>query len=385
MNAKISTGRRAASLALALAGASAIACSTPPPAAGPAQAGAPTAATPAGAANAPAGPERTLVVLNKEDGTASLVDLATMQPRATLPTGEGPHEVAVSPDGRRAAVANYGAKEPGHTLTLLDLERRAVAATLELGEHRRPHGIAWLADGRRLAVTSEASRALLVVDTEGGAVKPVTVGQEGTHMVALSPDRRTAYTANIKSSTVSMVDLERGAVVRTAPTPPLPEAIDVSPDGREVWAAPMKARPPADVEGSIVVLDARTLAELATFPCGGRMPNRLRFTPDGRFVLVSNAASGNVTMFDARARTPVATLALPRDPAKGPPEPDDPFVTSAVPLGILIAGDGRRAFVATAAHDEVALLDLDRRRVSGYLRTGKGPDGMAFSNVALAP
>jgi DNA-binding beta-propeller fold protein YncE len=384
MNEKLSIGRAAASLAFAFAGAAALGCSSA--ASAGASAGASTGGPAAVGATALAGPERTLVVLNKDEGTASLVDLATMQARATLPTGEGPHEVAVSPDGRRAAVANYGAKEPGHTLTLIDLERRAVASTLELGEHRRPHGIAWLADGRRLAVTSEASRALLVVDAEGGGVKPIVVGQEGTHMVALSPDRRTAYTANIKSSTVSMVDLERGTVARTVPTPPLPEAIDVSPDGREVWAAPMRARPPADVEGSVVVLDARTLAELATFPCGGRMPNRLRFTPDGRFVLVSNAASGNVAVFDARTRASVASIAMPRDTAKSPPEPDEgPFATSAVPLGILIAGDGRRAFVATAAHDEIALLDLDQRRVSGFLRTGKGPDGMAFSAVRLTP
>ncbi|HEU4535308.1 MAG TPA: beta-propeller fold lactonase family protein [Polyangiaceae bacterium] len=379
MNETCSTGRRAAALALALAGAAALGCSSPAPAR-------PGASGPdAGAARAPAGDERTLVVLNKEDGTASLVDLATMQARATLPTGEGPHEVAVSPDGRRAVVANYGAKEPGRTLTVLDLGRRAVTATVDLGEHRRPHGIAWLADGRRVAVTSEASRALLIVDVDGGAVTPVAVGQEGTHMVALSPDRRHAYTANIKSSTVSMIDLERGAVVRTAPTPPLPEAIDVSPDGREVWVAPMKVRPPEEAEGAVAVLDAQTLGQLATFPCGGRMPNRLRFTPDGKFVLVSNAASGNVTMFDARARTPVATVALPRDAAKGPPEEGDPFVASAVPLGILVTADARRAFVATAAHDEIALLDLASRRVSGFLRTGKGPDGMALSRVALAP
>lgn len=56
-------------------------------------------------------------------------------------------------------------------------------------------------------------------------------------------------------------------------------------------------------------------------------------------------------------------------------------------LGVSRPHDSRlhRAFVATAAHDEIALLDLDRRRVSGFLRTGKGPDGMAFSAVRLTP
>ena len=42
----------------------------------------------------------TLVVLNKSEATASLVDLSSGTVRATLPTGDGPHEVAVSPGGR---------------------------------------------------------------------------------------------------------------------------------------------------------------------------------------------------------------------------------------------------------------------------------------------
>ncbi len=58
----------------------------------------------AGAAGSPG----TLLVLNKSDNTVSLVDLASKKSVATIPTGNGPHEVAVSPDGRLAVVCNYG-------------------------------------------------------------------------------------------------------------------------------------------------------------------------------------------------------------------------------------------------------------------------------------
>ncbi|MFQ5694784.1 MAG: YncE family protein, partial [Terriglobia bacterium] len=50
----------------------------------------------------------TLVVLNKSDHEAALVDAATYEVRTKLPTGQGPHEAATSPDGRYAYVANYG-------------------------------------------------------------------------------------------------------------------------------------------------------------------------------------------------------------------------------------------------------------------------------------
>src|SRR6185295_15169127 len=55
-----------------------------------------------------AGFAATLVVANKDDATVSLLDLASGRIAATVPTGDGPHEVAISPDGRQAVVSNTG-------------------------------------------------------------------------------------------------------------------------------------------------------------------------------------------------------------------------------------------------------------------------------------
>jgi DNA-binding beta-propeller fold protein YncE len=85
----------------------------------------------------------TLIVLNKAEASASLLDATTGTVVATLPTGTGPHEVAVSPDGRWALVANYGAGEGGRSLTVLDVPARRVERTIDLGDYRRPHGVAW--------------------------------------------------------------------------------------------------------------------------------------------------------------------------------------------------------------------------------------------------
>jgi YVTN family beta-propeller protein len=62
------------------------------------------------------GPTGTVVVTNMNDNTATIIDVGSNAVRATLPTGEGPHEVAVSHDGRLAVVANYGIRgKPGRT------------------------------------------------------------------------------------------------------------------------------------------------------------------------------------------------------------------------------------------------------------------------------
>jgi len=84
----------------------------------------------------------TLLVANKTDNTVDLVDSDTGESVATLPTGHGPHEVAVSRDGGTAVISNYGDRsEPGSSLTVLDLERREVVRTIELDDHTRPHGL----------------------------------------------------------------------------------------------------------------------------------------------------------------------------------------------------------------------------------------------------
>ena len=128
----------------------------------------------------------TLVVLNKAEATASLIDLASGAVAVTLPTGEGPHEAATSPDGRLVLAANYGTSQaPGSTLTVIDVPGARVVKTIALGKYRRPHGVQWLADGRHALVTCEGSKALVIVDVEAGTVAgAIDTGQEVSHMVA---------------------------------------------------------------------------------------------------------------------------------------------------------------------------------------------------------
>ena len=46
--------------------------------------------------------------------------------------------------------------------------------------------------------------------------------------------------------------------------------------------------------------------------------------------------------------------------------------------GILIVPDGSRAYVAVSAKDKVAVVDLKSLEVTGYVSTGRQPDGLAW-------
>ena len=59
----------------------------------------------------------TLLVGNKGEDTLSLIALDSGAELARVPTGKMPHEIAVSPDGKQAAVVAYGAT----TIDIVDI------------------------------------------------------------------------------------------------------------------------------------------------------------------------------------------------------------------------------------------------------------------------
>lgn len=321
----------------------------------------------------------TLLVANKSDDTVSLLSLPSGEVRVTLPTGPGPHEAAVAADGRTAVIANYGRNEPGSSLTVIDVASAKVLRTIDLGEHRRPHGLAWLGDGR-LLVTSEGSRHLLIVDPKAGKVeRAIPTEQEISHMVAVAPGGGRAFVANIRSGSVTVVDLAKGKKIRNVATGEGAEGIAVTPDGKQVWVGNRAA-------DTLSVLDAMTLEILAQVKCPG-FPIRVAISPDGKRVLVSCARSGEVAVFDAAARTEVLRRKLDLSAVKETASRlfGDSFGASPVPVGLVIAPDGKLAWVAATQADAVVAVDPASLEVRGLLRAGREPDGMAYSAVDVKP
>ena len=95
-----------------------------------------------------------LLVLNKQDDTLMMFDEPSHRSVATIPVGHEPHEVAATPDGRKAFVSNVG----DDTVSVVDLVHRKVATTIHADHLDQPHGLAVTPDGRTLLVTSEASQ-----------------------------------------------------------------------------------------------------------------------------------------------------------------------------------------------------------------------------------
>ncbi len=325
---------------------------------------------------------QSILILSKHDHTLAIVDPETLQVTARVPVGNDPHEVIASSDGTRAYVSNYGFGA-FNTLAVVDLTSKQPLPSIDLGALRGPHGLTYV-DGK-LYFTAEAAKAFGRYDPATQKIDLILgTGQNRTHMIWVAPDVQTIVTTNVSSATVSIWTLETlhmpgpppgfhpaaGAPPQGPPPgmPPMPrkdwtqtlipvgrgsEGFDVSPDAREVWVANAQ-------DGTVSVIDLPARKLLTTLTPNVPGANRLKFTPDGKLVLIS--AGPDLVILDAHTRKLVKRIPIGHGSA-----------------GILVQPDGARAFIACGPDNTVAVLDLHTLAINAHISAGGEPDGLAWS------
>ena len=302
-------------------------------------------------------PAAALLVLNKADNSLAIVDPASGKAVGRVPTGVGPHEVVASSDGKFAFVTNYGDREGGTTLSMIDLAAQKETRRVALGALRRPHGIIF-ADGK-VYFTAELNKLIARYDPAADRVDwMMGTGQDYTHMLVASKDLRQIFTANIGSDSVTAIDRtadNNGFKETLIAVGKGPEGIDISPDGKEVWVANSS-------DGTVSIIDTATHKVVQTLDVKTKHSNRLKFTLDGTLVLVSDAGSDDVVVLEAATRKERKRIKVGR-----------------VPEGILMEPSGARAYVAASQDNSVAVIDLQTLEVVNHIATGHDPDGLAWA------
>lgn len=302
-------------------------------------------------------PSPALLVLNKSENSLAIVDPATQKVIARIPTGEGPHEIAASADGKLAIVTNYGAKTPGHSLTVIDLATQTEIHRVDLGPLGRPHGILF-ADGQAY-FTVELNKLVARYDPATNKLDWLLgVGQNRTHMLVRTKHLNEFFTSNVDSDTITAIEKSTDASGWTETSIAVgkgPEGIDISPDNKEIWAA-------NSGDGTVSIIDTATSKVIHTFDVRTKHSNRLKFTPDGKLALISDPETNELVIVDTATRKITKMLNVGRNPG-----------------GTLIVPDGSRAYVALAGDNAVAVIDLHTLEVSGKIPTGQGPDGLAWA------
>lgn len=303
--------------------------------------------------------QKYLLVLNKDEASLTILDPNDLKVLGKVTVGDSPHEVVSSADGKLAFVANYGAKTPGNSLSVIDLPTRKELRRVELSPLFRPHGIQEI--GGKIYFSAEVNRAIARFDPATNKVDWLMgTGQNVSHMVVGSLDQKRFYTANIGSDSVTMFEFANVPPAQSQITHiavgKQPEAIDLSPDGKEVWVG-------LNQEGAIDIVDTTVKKTIEKIKLGER-PYRVKFSPDGKQVYATMPNTKEIIVIDAATRKETKRMKL-----------------ESIPLGIVFSKDGKFAFVTAVEKDFVLKIDLEKSEVVAKAETGKAPDGVALAGM----
>lgn len=312
-----------------------------------------------------------LVIANQQGASATVLDAATLRTVATIPVGVGPHEVAMSPDGRWAVVTIYGNQTTvGNTLSVIDLaaETPSLVRTIDLGQYQRPHGAAFVQGGAKLLVTSETSQRLLLVDFASGRIDTaLATNGRGSHMVTVQRDGRKAWTGNIADGTVTEFAIDTRTTGRTYPVAADDEGIAATPGGVQVWVGSNSAKSVTVVDG----VDRKVLGTITGFG----LPYRVGISRTGRVAAVTDPVSNKIWLYDVGTRKELAQVSLAGEKGIGATLGG----STAGPSGITFDPIADFAYVTLNKTNQVVAIDLGTRKVIGFAAVGAAPDGIAYS------
>ena len=242
----------------------------------------------------------------------------------------------------------------GSTMVVIDLVEHKLIHTIDFGHGVRPHCAVFGPKDGLLYVTTELDKSVAVIDPLTlKIVGSAPTGQAESHMLAISPDGRKGYTANVGPGTVSVLDLAGRKTLTVIPVAGHVQRISVSLDGR--WAFTSDTEKPR-----LAVIDTTTnkVDRWIALPGTGYGTAP---TPDGKWLLVAIPGANEVAVVDIATTRVVRAIKVPSSPQE-----------------VLIRPDGRVAYVSCSDSHQIAAIQIDDWGVT-LIEAGRGADGLAWA------
>jgi YVTN family beta-propeller protein len=277
-------------------------------------------------------PPSRVIVSNENAGTVSVIDPDAGRVISVIEVGKRPRGMRVSRDGRTLYVALSGSP-------------------------KAPPGV----DEATLPPADRAADGIGVVDlTSMSLVRTIESGQDPEAFDLVGDDL--LVVSNEETSEASIVDLRQRRVRVRVRVGGEPEGVTTAPDGL-VWVT-------SEEDHTASVIDPQQGTVVATVATGLR-PRAIAF--HGTRGVITGENDGSLTIVDTHMRAAVGRIQLPTTGAV-PPRP----------VGVAIAADGRRAYVATGRAGGVAIVDLDAREVVDVIEgVGTRPWGITLARDGL--
>jgi DNA-binding beta-propeller fold protein YncE len=304
----------------------------------------------------------TLLAVNQNDATLSLIDPVSGKETAVIPEGQiKAHEVGTSPDGKTVYLPIYGNAGVGHAGTdgqlmlVIDLPSRSIVKTVDFGHGVRPHKPVYDVRRNLLYVTTELDKTVTAVDPKSYKILyAIPTGQEQSHMLVLSHDGRFGYTANVGPGTVSVLDLTTHENVAIIPVANHIQRIAISNDDKTVYVSDANAPRLAAIDTA-----SRTVRSWVDLPAkgyGGVV------TKDGRYLAIALPGTAQVGVINLATMKVERTVDVP-----------------VAPQEMLLEPEGKEVYVSCNTSKQVAEINTSDWTVKQLLPAGMWVDGLAWS------
>ena len=127
-----------------------------------------------------------------------------------IPTGAGPHDLALSDDSRFVFVTNAAA----NTTSVIDVQTLREKHRIATGI--RPVSVAWSPLAHAAFVVSQGDGALVAIDSDHAAPRARTAADPGLSSIRFAPGGRLGFVTNPDKNVVHIVDATTAAIVQTA-------------------------------------------------------------------------------------------------------------------------------------------------------------------------
>ena len=299
-------------------------------------------------------------VTNGGGNSVTVFNLVNMQTAATIPVGEDPTELAVSPTRNEVYVVNSGSA----SVSVIDAVTNRVAATIPV--YREPSSVSVDSLGQRAYVANAGSNNVSVLDLgQRREIEAIGVG-ESPAVVRVSPDGGTLVVTNRDGGSVSVIDAKR-LRVRTVLSG-CPQASDtvILPDSSKAFVActgghqvmsvglarPISQNPEDRKDRLLALLDV------------GPSPVHLALKPDGGEIFVSNFGGDTISEI-----------------ATGANEVGGAYVVGANPMGGVVSADNSTLWVSNFGANTVAAYSIDDGAlINAGIGVGDGPGPLALSD-----
>ncbi len=287
-----------------------------------------------------------VLILNSEEASYSILSRSTRTEVARLPVGREPHHLILSPDGKEVLIGSTATNE------LLSLD-------IKTGERKRvvkdildPYHLGFSPDGKWFVTAAYRLDHVDIYHADGFKLAGrIFIDGLPSH-IAFDTESKTVFVTLQQSGRLAAFDLATQALKWNVPVGNAPAGVVMLPDDKRLLVA-------LTGEDNIIVVDPKDGAVKSSLQTGKGAHN---FFPkgDGRHYFLSNRVEGIVSLIDTKDEPKVVgSIRIP-----GGPDCMD------------ITPDGKELWVTQRFLRRVSIVDIDTLKVVGTIPVGKSPHGV---------